>query len=317
MTRPASKGRIDVKTAIGIALALVLGLTACGSSTSGGDTRAGGSRPGQGKPVVTLGTKTSSEQLVLGQLYEQALEARGFTVALKQNIGSTAIADTALRSGQIDLYPEPIEGYDRAVAHDRTAYPDLGAALAAGSAYARSQDVALLAPTPFADAEAVAVTARFAAVHHLRSIADLAAVDGLRLGAAPELLRQPAGVPGLERVYGIRGIVFAPLTIGLQYPVLDAGKVDAAVVAATDGQLQDGAYVVLSDPRHLFGVQNVVPVVARRVIAAEGLAFARTLDAVSATLTTKAMQRLDAAVTLDRRSPADAAREFLRAHRLA
>jgi osmoprotectant transport system substrate-binding protein len=307
-----------VRIAIGIALTLALGLTACGSSGSGTGTQAGaGARPGQGKPVVTLGTKTSSEQLLLGQLYEQALEARGFVVALKQNIGSTAIADTALRSGQIDLYPEPVERYDHAVAHDRTAYPDVASALSAGRAYARSQDVTLLAPTPFADAEAVAVTAPFAAAHRLRSVADLAALDGLRLGAAPELLRQRVGVPGLERVYGIHGIDFAPLTIGLQYTALDAGKIDAAVVAASDGQLKSGRYVVLGDPRHLFGVQNIVPVVASRVLAAEGPAFADTLDAVSATLTTRAVQQLGAAVTLDGRSPAEAARDFLRTHRLA
>ena len=79
--------------------------------------------PGEGKPAVTIGTKNFTEQFVLGQLYKQALEAEGFTVALKQNIGSTEIADKALRSGQIDLYPEYIGIFNTVVAGDTTAYP--------------------------------------------------------------------------------------------------------------------------------------------------------------------------------------------------
>ena len=73
---------------------------------------------------------------MLGQLYKQALEAKGFTVALKQNIGSTEIADKALRSGQIDMYPEYVGIFNTAVAGDAKAYPDVDAAFAAGQAYA-------------------------------------------------------------------------------------------------------------------------------------------------------------------------------------
>ena len=45
-------------------------------------------KPGTGKPAVTLGDKNFTEQFVLGQLYKQALEAKGYTVNLKANIGA-------------------------------------------------------------------------------------------------------------------------------------------------------------------------------------------------------------------------------------
>ncbi|MEA2427437.1 MAG: osmoprotectant transport system substrate-binding protein, partial [Thermoleophilaceae bacterium] len=59
-----------------------------------------------GKPAIRLGTKNFTEQFVVGQLYKQALEAKGFRVTLKNDIGSSEIVDRALTSGAIDMYPE-------------------------------------------------------------------------------------------------------------------------------------------------------------------------------------------------------------------
>src|SRR6188474_3091919 len=97
-----------------LAMLLVTALLAvaagCGSddnSSSGGGGGGGGSsssssdQPGKGKPTLVLGTKNFTEEFVLGQLYKQALEAKGYTVNLKQNIGATEVTDKALTSGKI------------------------------------------------------------------------------------------------------------------------------------------------------------------------------------------------------------------------
>lgn len=297
------------------AFALALGLAACGGSGSGGagttSTPTASTLPGAGKPSVTLGTGSVTEQFVLGQLYQQALQAKGFTVALKQNIGSTQIADAALRSGQIDLYPAYVGVFDRTVAGGASSYPSLRAALATARAYARGHGFRLLAATPFSDVDALVVLPDYARAHRLVSVAGLAAVRRLRLGAPPQFRDSAAGLRGLARSYGIRAVDFAPLTVGLQYQALDDRQVDAADVLTTDGQLQSGRYVVLSDPRHVFGFENVAPVVAERVLRAQGPAFAATLNAVSRALTLGAMQRMNAAVALDGKSPAAVARQFL------
>ncbi len=69
----------------------------CGS---GADTSASGlpsgALPGKGKPPVTLATKNFTEQYVLGELYAQALRAKGFTIVLKEDVGSSEIVDRAL-----------------------------------------------------------------------------------------------------------------------------------------------------------------------------------------------------------------------------
>src|SRR3954471_17738120 len=93
-----------------LAAALALSLAACGSSDDNGSTSTGGSpsssQPGKGKPAVTIGDKNFTEEYVLGELYAQALRAKGFTVKIKPNIGSSEITDKALTSGKIDMYPE-------------------------------------------------------------------------------------------------------------------------------------------------------------------------------------------------------------------
>ena len=304
---------------LAVALAPGAALAGCG----GGDETPGGPRgdarelPGADRPVVTLGTRTSLEQILLGQLYKQALEAQGFRVRLKQNIGSTRIADAALRRGEIDGYPEYLGVWNRTVAGDRARYADVGTALAAARMHAAGAGFALLAPTPFQHVDAVAVTPRLAREHELTSIGDLRRVPELRLGAAPELYDSPTGLPGLAAVYRIDDVAYAPLTDGLQYRALDAGRLDAAIVRLTDGELAEAERVLLEDPLHLFGVEPVVPVVSAGALVREGPAFARTLNAVSAALTTEAMQELNAQVAIERRPPQDVAREFLREQDLA
>ena len=74
---------------------------------------------------------------------------------------------------------------------------------------------------------------------------------------------------------------------------------------------------VLADPKAAFGAQNVAPIFSRAALAAAGPAFTRTIDAVSARLTTQVVRRLNASVEVDKRDPADVAHRFLSSHRLA
>src|ERR671932_890151 len=71
------------------------------------DASAGTRAPAGAKAEsIILGTKDFTEEYVLGQLYKQALEAKGVNVTYKENIGSTEVIQTALRSGKINAYPE-------------------------------------------------------------------------------------------------------------------------------------------------------------------------------------------------------------------
>ena len=94
-TRRAAKAAF----AISLGVAIVIGLFAAVL------TRAAHART-TAPPTIVIGTKNFAEEFILGQLYKQALEAKGFKVTYKENIGATEIVHTALTTRKINMYPE-------------------------------------------------------------------------------------------------------------------------------------------------------------------------------------------------------------------
>src|SRR6266852_840471 len=88
----------------------------------GGLAATASSAPKSG-PTIKLGTKDFTEEYVLGQLYKQALEAKGFKVDYHENIGSTELIQTALRSGKINAYPEYVGEIVQTAYHKTTGLP--------------------------------------------------------------------------------------------------------------------------------------------------------------------------------------------------
>jgi osmoprotectant transport system substrate-binding protein len=313
--------------AIFAAFSICLGLTACGgddssSTTSGSNTgtttQSDGGQPGKGKPPVTMGAKNFTEQFILGELYAQALRAKGYQVSLKSNIGATEVIDKALTSGKIDLYPE-YTGTILSVVKGQSDVPkSADETYQQAKQFMNGRGFDLLDQTPFEDRDAVAVTKKFSDANGgLKSTEDLKKLGSkVTIGAAPEFRTRFAGLKGLKSEYGLTDAKFKPLAIGLVYQSLDNGKIQAGDVFTTDGQLASGNYVVLEDPKSIFGFQNVAPVVSQKVLDAEGPEFGKTLNAVSALLTNEAMQKMNAAVALDKKKPADVAQLFLKANGL-
>ena len=291
--------------------ALLLAVYAAGCGSDDGATA-------DAKPTVTLGTKNFTEQYILGELYAQALRAKGYKVIVKQNIGSTEIADKALTSGSIDFYPEYTGTSLSVVAGESMAPASARETYQKAKAFYAKRGQTLLEATPFEDRDAIAVTAAFARKHKLRSTEDLQKLGTVKLGAAPEFRTRIAGLEGLRQEYGLDNVKFVPLEIegGGNYDALDSGKVEAADVFTTDAQLASGKYVVLRDPKAVFGFQNLAPVVDSEVLKRQGAGFAEVLDAVSGKLTNEVMQQMNADVALDGKDPAEVAKDFLRQNSL-
>jgi osmoprotectant transport system substrate-binding protein len=301
-----------MKWAVIAPAAILLALTGCGSG--GKHAARTATLPGKGKPPVTIATKNFTEEYVLGELYAQALRAKGFTVVLKQNVGSSEIVDRALATGVIDAYPEYIgviaqELPKRAPSQrPRT----VGETYRRAKAYEERRGFTVLDRTPGFDADANVVKPSLARKFHLRSNTDLMKLGRFRYGAPPENETRFQGTLGLRQVYGLRQLVFVALPIDKRYPALDSGRVDAIAAFTTEVQLlQKMKYFVLSDPKNIFGFQNIVPVVSKKVLSEQGPAFRRTLNAVSAKLTNSALQRMNGAVDVSKQKPADVARRFL------
>jgi osmoprotectant transport system substrate-binding protein len=308
MTRKRSCALVAAAAAIVAACAL----GACGGSES--DTPRDSGRAG---PPLRIGTKDFTEQFILGELYSQALRAKGFRVTLKRDVGSSEIIHQALEGGALDMYPEYVGVLLSEIAGRRTRPSSASAAFDAATAFEERRGFTLLSMTPFSDSNALAVTRSFARRNRLRTIADFGRVSSrVEIGAPPEFRTRFEGLVGLTDVYGVDNVEVKPLAIGKQYGALDEGKVDAAAVFTTDGKLARRRYVLLEDPRGLFASQHVAPVIRRRVLRLHGPRLAATINAVSRRLTTHAMRTMNAAVDEQGQTPRNVADAFLRRYRL-
>jgi osmoprotectant transport system substrate-binding protein len=297
----------------------------CGSDDSGSSGGSGGSsgsssssdQPGKGKPSLTIGTKDFTEEFVLGHLYQQALQAKGYSVKLKENIGATEIVDKALTSKTIDAYPE-YTGVSLSVVakNDKlTKSPEETQQLVKQFYEGRGQVVS--DATPFQDTDALAVLKDFGASKSLDQMTDLKKLPSFTLGARPEFKSRFNGLKGMEKVYGIKNAKFKQLALGLQYPSLDKKNVDVVNVFSTDAQLSSGKYQLLKDPKGVFGFQNVYFVINKdKYDALGGQTFMDVINSVNKLLTNQAMQTMNAAVDLDKQDPGEVAKSFLQANNL-
>src|SRR5919198_2630921 len=268
--------------------------------------------------TIVLGTKDFTEEYVLGQLYKQALEAKGVDVTYKENIGSTEVIQTALRSGKINAYPEYIGEIVQTAYHQKK-LPKTGKGwwLLAKSLLAKD-GFALSNRTPFFDVDAIAVRKADAKKYHLKTLFDLKRLQNspqrpknFSVGARPEFKNREEGFLWMKHVYGLTKMKFLSLAIGLTYRALDQKKVFCINVFSTDAQIASGKYVVLKDPKLIFGVQNVAVIVKQSVATPQVMGI---LNAVSAKLTVPAILAMNKATQLSKQNPADVAAKFLKAN---
>ena len=270
-----------------------------------------------GKPPIVLGTKNFTEQYILGQLYKQALEAKGFRVVLKNDIGASEIIDRALTGGRIDVYAEYTGVIVSEIAKDNQLYRSAGATYRRARAFQARRGFVLLRRSPGQDVDVNAVRPAYARRFGLRTNADLRGVGPFRYGGPAENRARFQGAVGLRKVYGLHNLRYVPTAIDQRYQALLKGKVDVIAVFSTEWQLTERhKYTLLADPKGLFGFQNIVPVVKRAVLKRQGPKFAATMNAVTSKLTTSALRRMNAAVDRDGAKPEDVAAKFLDAHGL-
>ncbi len=302
MVRKHARRAVKAAFALALAIPIVLGGTANAKTNA--------------TPTVTIGTKNFTEEYVLGQLYKQALEAKGFKVGYKENIGSSELIDTALTSGKINFYPEYTGVIALVLAHAKT--PKTAAQnYAAAKAFEEKRGFTLLRQTPFYDSDSFAVLKKTAAKYGLKSIGDLKKVPNLSYAGYPECDKRITCLLGMKRIYGLTKIKFVQLGTIPVTKLIDSGKVTGGDIFTTEPAFATGKYVALADTKHIFGFQNVAPVVSKKLVSALGPKFTATVNAVSAKLTNAAMIAMNKAVDVDKKKPAAVAAAFLKANGLA
>jgi len=305
------------------ALVLAFGLAACGSDDDSSDDSSSDSGGGSlieenadnNGVSLTIGSKNFTEQIVLGEIYAQALEAAGYDVDTDLNLGSEQVALKTLQAGEISAYPEytstALTSFFGAASEDVPEDPQDGYEQA--KAEFEKEGLTAFPPTPFESANAVGLLSSTADDLGVTTVSDLEGKSqDLTLYGSPECRQRVDCLVGLEDDYGLEFKSFTPVDIAARYEVLDKGQADLSILFTTDAQLgANDKYTILEDDKNVFPPGNVIMVTDQKVVDEAGPDFQSTVEAAQADLTDDVIQELDARVDLDKEQPADVATEYL------
>ncbi|MGN6586522.1 MAG: ABC transporter substrate-binding protein [Solirubrobacterales bacterium] len=316
--------RVRVLLAALAALALTLGIAACGggsdtTSETGEEGSSGAaikSNPANGKVTLTIGSKNFPEQEILGEIYAQALSAAGYKVKSALGLGSETVTLKAVKTGQISGYPEYAStALTSFFGLEPEEVPsDATEAWEKANEEFEKEGLEAFEPTPFASANAVGTTKETAEKYGLENVSDLEGVsEKLSLYGSPECRQRIDCLAGLEKLYGLKFKSFTPVDIGLRYTVLEKGQADLSILFTTDPQLsaEKGKFVILEDDKHVFPAGNVIFVTKKSVAEEAGPDYEKTILQVQEGLTLKVMQELNARVELEKETPKAAAKAYL------
>jgi osmoprotectant transport system substrate-binding protein len=263
---------------------------------------------------LTIGSKNFTEQKVLGEIYAQGLEAAGFTISKDLNLGDEKTALAALKSGEISAYPEytgtALLSFFGKQADELPKEPE--AAYEEAKQGFEGEGLTAFPPTPFTSSNEVAVTAETAEKLGLKTISDLEGKSqDLTLYGSPECRQRLDCLLGLQQVYGLEFKKFVPVDIARRHEVLTSGRADVSIVFTTDPQINREKEVLLEDDKGMFPPYNSTLVMKQETADQAGPDLAKTIDLLQEQLTDENMQELNARVDLDKKDPAEVAKEYL------
>lgn len=298
--RPSQKSILKRASVVLLAFAL-LSLTACAPPRSS---------------HITIGAKNFTEQVILGELLAQEIEAEGGgKVERRFWLAGSYLCQQALVSDRIDGYVEytgtaltailkqplpPMGQRDQASVHATVQ-----------RLYEQRFHVQTGPSLGFEDTFAMVVRGDDARRYNLRTISDVARIaPGWRLGVGYEFSERPDGLPGLAAAYDLH-FAGPPRTmeLGLLYRSLGAYQVDIVAGNSTDGAIQAHGFVALVDDRHYFPPYEAVPLLRDDALArwpAVGKAVAR----LAGTVSEDEMRAMNFAVETQHGDPGDVVRAF-------
>ena len=270
-------------------------VTACGGAGTGGT-----------KPAVTVGSTNFYEQLTLGELYSQILEANGYTVTRKFNLGNREIVEPAIESGQIDIDAEYLATLLAFVDKDGTIAKPSTDPKTTQTGLQKALDPKALTVLDYAaatDQNGFVVTKDTANSRYLTKISDLAPIGAsLVLGGPAECPTRPFCALGLKNTYGITFKDFKPLDAGgpLTVTALEGKQIDVGLLFTSDPSIVAKNFVLLDDDKHLQLADNIAPVVRNALLQKDDGTIKKLLNSISAKLTQGELNDMNKQVAVDK-----------------
>jgi osmoprotectant transport system substrate-binding protein len=266
--------------------------------------------PRANHPVI--GAKNFTEQVVLGELLAQEIEAKSnLKVERRFYLAGSYICHQALVSGRIDAYVEYTGTALTAILKQPVDRNPQSVLDTVRRLYASRYDVAVAAPLGFENTFAMVIRGDDARELHLTTLSQSAQyTPKWQLGVGYEFQQRPDGLPGLSQAYGLK-FAAPPRTmdLGLLYRALNAHQVDMIAGNSTDGPIQAFGLTALQDDRHYFPPYQAVPLVRQDALQ-RWPQIQQALDALAGKITAEDMRAMNEAIDGEHRDPGDVVREF-------
>jgi len=261
-------------------------------------------------PVI--GAKNFTEQVVLGELLAQEIEAKsGMRVERRFYLAGSYICQQALVAGRIDAYVEYTGTALTAVLKQPLDRDSASVLATVRRLYASRYKVEVTGPLGFENTFAMVIRGDDARHLHLTTLSQAAQfTPQWRLGVGYEFEQRPDGLHGLSEAYDLK-FVTAPRTmdLGLLYRALNAHQVDMIAANSTDGPIQALGLVALQDDKHYFPPYEAVPLVREEALQ-RWPQMRVALIALAGKVSADDMRAMNEAIDGEHRDPADVVREF-------
>jgi glycine betaine/choline ABC-type transport system substrate-binding protein len=260
---------------------------------------------------IAVGSKDFTEQIILGELLAQAIEAKtGLQVERRFDLGGT-LAHEALVAGEIDTYVEYTGTALLAILKGRPSADPEEVFRRVKSDYANRFKIEWMEPLGFNNTFAILVRGEDARKLNLKTISDAAKVSAQwRAGFGQDFMSRPDGYPGFAQVYGFHFQEIREMDLSLTYRALAEGQIDLIAGNSTDGLISRYGLVQLIDDRRYFPPYDAVPVV-RQATLVKHPELGEVLRKLGGILTVEEMRQLNYKVDGEKRQAKDVVREFL------
>jgi osmoprotectant transport system permease protein len=238
--------------------------------------------------VIRVGSKHFTEGYILSEMQAQLLEAHGFKVDRKFNLGGTLVCFEALKNGEIDVYPEYTGSLEKEILRTN----DLDGAL--------SQLKLSISPLGFNNSYSLVVKNSFTKISELKDHPQLKA------GISYEFLKRQDGWGALSKAYDLPQQPVG-LEHGLAYEALLEGKIDITDCYSTDGEISVYKLVILKDDKNFFPAYEAVSLY-RSSLSDKATAI---LNLLKNQIDEKEMSEMNAAAIFGKKNFKTIAHEFL------
>jgi osmoprotectant transport system substrate-binding protein len=316
------KVRANLLRLIGLIAVLTLVAAGCGGAGGAGGGGGGGAAGDidLSGAELTVGSKEFTEQLILGQITLQALEAAGATVNDQIGLAGTVAARKALESGEIDMYWEytgtgwithlgktdPIP--DRREQFEAVAEQDL-----------KQNGIRWLdPPAPANNTYAFAVRSEAYDELGVKKLSDFKQLieenpEEATICVGTEFSTRDDGLPGVEKAYGFEFPTenIVKMDEGQIYQATDEGeRCNFGEVFQTDGRIANLDLELVEDDKSFFPIYNPALNV-REDVMKEYPQIAKLFAPISEKLTTQTLQELNAKVDVEGQLEDQVAEEWL------